>query len=116
VAENKPVKQEETMLAANSTPAPATVKTEAGDVKNADLAGTTIEVIVKKDNSEKLLAANVPVTADDRDSKLKTIFKQARNLTNGEKVDLQALGVNTDSKLALGTRSLTEKFTKVLDI
>ena len=74
-----------------------------------------IEVIVKKDHSENLLASNAPAT-EEKDSKLKTIFKQARNLKNGEKVDLQALGVNTDSKLAASTRSLHDKFTKVLDI
>lgn len=114
VAGNKTAKPEESLLAANTNP--IQVKPEIQEVKPSGLTGGVIEVIVKKDHSENMVAANVPAPETDKDSKLKTIFKQARNFKNGEKVDLQALGVNTDSKLAMGTRSLTEKFTKVLDI
>ena len=76
----------------------------------------TIEVIVKKDNSEKAVAAISPATEEGKDSKLKSILKQAKNLKNGESVDLQAIGLSADSKLAMGTRNITQKFSKVLDI
>jgi len=114
VADKKTAKPEETMLASNTQP--VTPKAETQNVKPSGLAGMAIEVIVKKDNSENLLAMHTPENNEEKDSKIKSIFKQARNLKNGEKVDLQALGVTSDSKLAMGTRSLHEKFTKVLDI
>lgn len=114
IVENAGTQPEETLLASH-TPATAT-KSDTRETKPAGLAGMAIEVIVKKDNSENLLAFQAPAETEEKDSKLKTIFKQARNLKNGDKVDLQALGVTPDSKLAMSTRNLQQKFTKVLDI
>jgi len=111
---DKPEKTEEKLLAANQTN--TEIKTETSETKPALLAGMAIEVIVKKDNSENALALVEPAPEEDKDSKLKSIFKQAKNLKNGESVDLQALGVNSDSKLAMGTRTISQKFSKVLDI
>lgn len=107
-------KQEEIMLASAQTN--QNVKAKTSETKPALLAGMAIEVIVKKDNSENALAMAETVPDDDKDSKLKSIFKQAKNLKNGEPVDLQAIGLNTDTKLAMGTRNITQKFSKVLDI
>ena len=113
VANSKTVQPEKTMLAATN---PVTEpKAEIAENKKTALAGMVIEVIVKKDNQESALAMQTPAP-EEKDSKLKSIFKQALNLKNGEKVDLQALGVAPDSKLALGTRSLHQKVSKVLDI
>lgn len=113
LVESTPAQQEETLLATN-TPAPAS-KTETPEVKPSGLAGMAIEVIVKKDNSENAVALQTPADTE-KDSKLVSIFKQARNLKNGDKVDFQALGVTPDSKFAIGTRNLHQKVSKVLDI
>ncbi|MFC5270154.1 hypothetical protein [Adhaeribacter terreus] len=106
-------KTEEVMIASTQTNNAVNAKTS--ETKPALLAGMAIEVIVKKDNSENALAMAEPVPADDKDSKLVNIFKQAKNLKNGEPVDLQAFLV-PDSKFAKGTRNITQKFSKVLDI
>ncbi len=118
VSDLKPVQPEEKLIAVN-TPAPAKkAEPKENKIQGSGLAGMAIEVIVKRDNSSQavaLQAAPEPETEND-DSKLKSIFKQARKIKEGEKLDLQALGLNTDSKLAMGTKSLTQKFSKVLDI
>jgi hypothetical protein len=106
--------EEKTLLASNTeNPAKPQVKTE----KAAGQDGMVIEVIVKKDRSEseQALALQTPAENSGKQSKLKSIFKQAKNLKNGEGVNLQELGLFADTKLALGSRN-HEKVTKILDI
>ncbi|MBK0402936.1 anti-sigma factor [Adhaeribacter sp. BT258] len=107
-------KTEENLIASTQSNKAEHAKTS--ETKPALLAGMAIEVIVKKDNSENALAMAETTAEEDKNSKLKSIFKQAKNLKNGERVDLQAIGLNSDSKLAMGTRNIQEKFSKVLDI
>jgi hypothetical protein len=112
--DQKEQKPEEVMIASSQTNNESNAK--ASEAKPALLAGMAIEVIVKKDNSENAVAVNNSNPEEGKDSKLKSILKQAKNLKNGESVDLQAIGLSADSKLAMGTRNITQKFSKVLDI
>ena len=106
--------EENTLLASSTVnPTKPQVKTE----KASGLEGMVIEVIVKKDRSEteQALALQTPAENSAKQSKLKSIFKQAKNLKNGEGVNLQELGLFADTKLALGSRN-HEKVNKILDI
>ncbi|KAA9325187.1 hypothetical protein [Adhaeribacter soli] len=111
----QPALVEEKGLLASNTENPA--KPQAKTEKASGLEGMVIEVIVKKDrtDTEQALALQTPVENSGKQSKLKSIFKQAKNLKNGEGVNLQELGLFADTKLALGSRN-HEKVNKILDI
>lgn len=116
VAPQETVPTEEKTLLASVTESP--VKAQAKAEQSKSLEGTAIEVIVKRDRpaTENAIAMETVSETDEKGSKLKNIFKQARNLKNGDGVNLQELGLTADSKLAMGTRNIQQKFSKVLDI
>lgn len=110
--EMKPARKEEVLIASNQTN--NATNPETAETKSTGLEGMAIEVIVKRDNPANALAVNNMPEERENDSKLKSIVKkQAKNLKN---IDLQALGLTPDSKLAASTRNIQQKFSKVLDI
>jgi hypothetical protein len=119
---NATVKETKTVLPETANPEPQLAyqmpeKTTATPETVSDLSGKPIEVIVKLDSKEKsavaAVAANTPETATEtKPSLLKNIFKQAKNLKNGD-MSLAEMGLIQDTKLALESRNLHARFSKV---
>ncbi|WP_026464557.1 hypothetical protein [Adhaeribacter aquaticus] len=76
-----------------------------------------IEVIIKRDGSSENEYGNSAeeLQPNSKKSLLKAIYKQARNLKNGERVELAALGVNTEKMNAEG-KNIKEKISKVISL
>jgi len=78
-----------------------------------------IQVTVKRDNLDELTKAHEESGLRDNLANkgrfLKNIYKQARNLKNGERVELAALGINTE-RLKDEKNNIKEKINKVIPL
>ncbi len=83
----------------------------------ADLNAQPVEIIIKRAVYEEPLAEEEPeLSGFEKKQKLaKNIFKQVRNLSNGEKVELSELGINAD-RIALETQIGKQKISKVIHL
>lgn len=89
------------------------------------MEGSVMEVIIKKD-PEVVAAApdkeyyTVEEAIKENVSKkgrlVKNIFKQARNLKNGEKVELSTLGLNANYRIDVESKLFKQKYTKVINL
>ncbi|QMU28710.1 hypothetical protein [Adhaeribacter radiodurans] len=88
-----------------------------------------MEVIIKKapeaevaytDNSNAKEYSHTQEIIKENISKkgrlVKNIFKQARNLKNGEKVELSALGLNANYRIDVESKLLKQKYSKVINL
>ncbi|QNF35177.1 hypothetical protein HUW51_21565 [Adhaeribacter swui] len=85
-----------------------------------------MEVIIKKDPEVIAAATNGPEYATmeeaikenvSRKGRLvKNILKQARNLKNGEKVELSTLGLNANYRIDVESKLFKQKYTKVINL
>ena len=85
-----------------------------------------MEVIIKKDpvaiaaytperdypTTEEVIKENI----SKKGRLVKNIFKQVRNLKNGEKVELSDLGVNANYRIDVESKLLKQKYTKVINL
>lgn len=81
-----------------------------------------VEIIIKRTVSQEhvaIAAADEPAeeaTSFQRKQKLaKSIFKQVKNISNGEKVDLSEIGLSAD-RIALETKIGKQKISKVINL
>jgi hypothetical protein len=75
-----------------------------------------VEIIIKRTSSVQTVEAEEELTGFEKKQKLaKNIFKQARNLSNGERVELSELGINAD-RIALETHIGKQKISKVIQL
>ncbi|MBC5773415.1 hypothetical protein H8S95_05010 [Pontibacter sp. KCTC 32443] len=80
-----------------------------------------VEIIIKRSVSSEVVAmasADEPeeTSSFDRKQRLaKNIFKQVKNLSNGEKINLADVGLNAD-KIALETKIGKQKISKVINL
>ena len=99
-----------------STPKPVVSSALAA---NADMNARPVEIIIKRAGSGAV--ATAPEEAEEpsglqKKAKLaKNIFKQARNLANGEQVELADLGIRAD-RVALETQIGKQKISKVINL
>ena len=106
-----------------STDKPADAIAEAAVAKPvasstlADMNARPVEIIIKR--SADPVAAPVVTTEEnglEKKARLaKNIFKQARNLANGEQVELAALGIKAE-RVALETQIGKQKISKVINL
>ncbi len=104
------------------TPAVAQNEPDASSV-NED---KVMEIIIKKDPVTAVAYTNeeeYPTTEEkikENISKkgrlVKNIFKQARNLKNGEKVELSELGINANYRIDVESKLLKHKYSKVINL
>lgn len=83
-----------------------------------DLNAAPVEIIIKRSATDEphLAAAKEPASDFDKKKKLvKNIFKQVKNLSNGEPVNLDAIGLNSD-RIALETQIGKQKISKVINL
>jgi len=79
-----------------------------------------VQVVIKRDNTDDALVMNSEQTdlkenIARKGALLKNIYKQARNLKNGEAVELAALGIDTE-KVNSESKNLKQKITKVISL
>jgi len=79
------------------------------------LTAGIIEVTVKRDNPEVEERSELRENLARKTSLLKKIYKQARNLKNGDQVELASLGINTE-KINSEKQELKEKLNKVISL
>ena len=79
------------------------------------LTAGIIEVTVKRDNPEVEERSELRENLARKTSLLKNIYKQARNLKNGDQVELASLGINTD-KINSEKKEIKEKLNKVISL
>ncbi|GEO06783.1 hypothetical protein AAE02nite_44470 [Adhaeribacter aerolatus] len=87
---------------------------------NKEINNQVVQVLVKQDNTdEAALAYNTETDLRENISKkgalLKNIYKQARNLKNGEPVELAALGL-TPEKINSEKENIKQKLNKVISL
>ena len=85
-----------------------------------------VEVVIKKDVAPAIAPATdgeFETAADALRNNLakkgklvKNIFKQARNLKNGEKVELSTLGLNANYRIDVESKIFKQKYTKVINL
>lgn len=113
--------------AAEKKVTPAAVVTQPSPTlaSNQPPAAKVLEVVIKKDAGE--IMAQVGETEFETASALrnnlakkgklvKNIFKQARNLKNGDKVELSTLGLNANYRIDVESKILKQKYTKVINL
>ncbi len=94
-------------------PALASAKTTA-----ANLNAEPVEIVIKRaiEPQQVQPVAAEPQHGVEKKARLaKNIFKQVRNLSNGEPVELSELGINAN-KIALQTQIGKQKFSKVINL
>lgn len=123
------VNNQKPMLAATLTrkprtePEPAKVVTPEPTVAftSANMNAAPVEIIIKltvdSESSEAIAMANEEPDSDFQKKRTlaKNIFKQVKNLSNGEQVSLSELGVNAD-RIALETQIGKQKISKVINL
>lgn len=87
---------------------------------------TILEVVIKKDAATPVASTDdaALTTASDalrrnlakKGKLVKNIFKQARNLKNGEKVELSTLGLSANYRIDVESKILKQKYTKVINL
>ncbi|WP_347159220.1 hypothetical protein [Pontibacter chitinilyticus] len=120
-------------LAVNSSPTPsaaaAATITEEPKVEPMTVASITVasssdvvasaeptEIVIKRTVTlQPVATAEAPTGLEKKARLAKNIFKQVRNLSNGEPVELSELGIRAD-KIALETQIGKQKFSKVINL
>jgi len=92
----------------------AQVKQNKPALANA-LTANVVEVRIKRDTPEEGERSELRENLARKTSLLKNIYKQARNLKNGEEVELASLGINTE-KINSEKKELKEKLNKVISL
>lgn len=86
---------------------------------NANMNATPVEIIIKRSvttSTPEVAAIEEPVSEfNKKKSLVKNIFKQVKNLSNGEQVNLEAVGFNAD-RIALETQIGKQKLSKVIHL
>ncbi|WP_162053860.1 hypothetical protein [Pontibacter pamirensis] len=103
-----------------TVPAGKPVTSTSLAVADANMNAAPVEIIIKRANTSptQVAMAETDDTSgglDKRARLAKNIFKQVRNLANGEEVELSELGINAD-KVALNTQIGKQKFSKVINL
>ncbi|MDX5442900.1 MAG: hypothetical protein LPJ89_03860, partial [Hymenobacteraceae bacterium] len=90
------------------------------------LAGKPIEVIIHRDaepaTPEVMYASAGNAQPDEEDNQpgklklVKNIVKQAISLKNGDGVDLEELGFNSNNKIAFETQAAKQKLSKIINL
>ncbi|EJF11623.1 hypothetical protein [Pontibacter sp. BAB1700] len=81
-----------------------------------DMNAQPVEIIIKRAVHVQEVEADEELSGFEKKQKLaKNIFKQVRNLSNGEKVELSELGINAD-RIALETQIGKQKISKVINL
>ncbi|WP_114782814.1 hypothetical protein [Botryobacter ruber] len=86
-----------------------------------DLNAQPVEIIIKRSPSPEVASAPAAEAEEElsgfekKQRLAKGIFRQARNLTSGEPVDLSDLGINA-SRIELETQIGKQKFSKVINL
>ncbi|PVY38697.1 hypothetical protein [Pontibacter virosus] len=81
-----------------------------------DLNAQPVEIIIKRAVAVQEVESEVELSGFEKKQKLaKNIFKQVRNLSNGERVELSELGINAD-RIALETQIGKQKISKVIQL
>ncbi|RDC63166.1 hypothetical protein [Adhaeribacter pallidiroseus] len=84
-----------------------------------------MEVIIKKDpevlaaapdNGYQTVEEAIKENVSKKGRLVKNIFKQARNLKNGEKVELSTLGLNANYRIDVESKLFKQKYTKVINL
>jgi len=81
----------------------------------AVLTASIIEVKIKRDSPEEEERSDLRENLARKTNLLKNIYKQARNLKNGEQVELTSLGIDTD-KINAEKKEIKEKLNKVISL
>lgn len=93
-------------------PVPATF----ASASSANLNAQPVEIIIKRAVAIQDMEEEEEPNGFEKKQKLaKNIFKQVRNLSNGERVELSELGINAD-KIALETQIGKQKISKVINL
>ena len=83
---------------------------------SANLNAQPVEIIIKRAVAVQEVEAGEELNGFEKKQKLaKNIFKQVRNLSNGERVELSELGINAD-RIALETQIGKQKISKVINL
>jgi hypothetical protein len=83
---------------------------------STNLNAQPVEIIIKRTVAAAGEAEAEELTGFEKKQKLaKNIFKQVRNLSNGERVELSELGINAD-RIALETQIGKQKISKVINL
>ncbi|WP_242918906.1 hypothetical protein [Pontibacter liquoris] len=103
-------------------PAAATAPTEAPETTavfasatDATAGAEPVEIIFKRAVNTQPALSEEPSGREKKTRLAKNIFKQVRNLSNGDPVELSSLGIRAD-KIALETRIGNQKFSKVINL
>ncbi|WP_439882922.1 hypothetical protein ACSX1A_07080 [Pontibacter sp. MBLB2868] len=120
IASNTPTEKPVETATVVATDKPVTANALAGNTaaSSANMNAEPVEIIIKRSAApQTALAAaeNEPSGFDKKTRLAKNIFKQVRNLANGEEVELQALGIRAD-KVALETQIGNKKLSKVINL
>lgn len=123
------IQRKSTMLAAASKPVlpePEPVRTTMPETSVAfasartDMNAAPVEIIIKRTVASQ--SAEPVMAEEDSDSDFqktktlaKNIFKQVKNLSNGEQVNLSEVGINAN-KIALETQIGKQKISKVINL
>ncbi len=117
---NKAVNQTETL--------PATVPAVALASAALPTQDKVVEVLIKKDTDENILLAQTTEKEFETPSEairdnltrkgklVKSIFKQARNLKNGDKVEMSELGLSANYRIDVESKILKHKYSKVINL
>ena len=90
--------------------------TPAALANAANLNAEPVEIIIKRSVASPPAMAEAAPTGLDKKAKLaKGIFRQVRNLANGQSVELSEVGINAN-KVALNTQIGNQKFSKVINL
>lgn len=128
VASTSPAPASQLVAKAEQPAIPVPVEKDAsyntGEVVPATFASSSsvnmnaqpVEIIIKRTVAGQPVEAEEELTGFEKKQKLaKNIFKQARNLSNGERVELSELGINAD-RIALETQIGKQKISKVIQL
>ncbi|MBD1396143.1 hypothetical protein H9Q13_03115 [Pontibacter sp. JH31] len=81
-----------------------------------DMNAQPVEIIIKRAVAVQQVEDYDELSGFEKKQKLaKNLFKQVRNLSNGERVELSELGINAD-KIALETQIGKQKISKVINL
>lgn len=81
-----------------------------------DMNAQPVEIIIKRAVAVQEVETDEELSGFEKKQKLaKNIFKQVRNLSNGERVELSELGINAD-RIALETQIGKQRISKVIQL
>jgi hypothetical protein len=118
---------EESVAKENSSDIPTATNSANANLPDLATAGQehVMEVIIKKDPEVLAAATNkeyqtveeaIKENVSKKGRLVKNIFKQARNLKNGEKVELSTLGINANYRIDVESKLFKQKYTKVINL